>query len=122
MRKEIFTRKRVPADREQPETPIWRPQDQLYAGRRGSPGCLSPRRSNGTKANATAVNAADTRIRESSWRRNRCAYRKEPRLSDRAPVKLVTDIKAAKAKPSERGGQIRGQAQGRDKRDHRCDP
>ena len=36
--------------------------------RRGSPGCLSPRRSSGTKANATAVNAADTRISGSSWR------------------------------------------------------
>src|SRR5690349_5421183 len=61
--------------------------------------------SNGTNAKIRAVNVADTTINGASARLNRCSYRNAPVVSDSGAARLITDINAANAKPSDPSGQ-----------------
>src|SRR5215471_10883551 len=80
--------------------------------RRAAPSCgigrpcgLLPRWSTGISTHANAVNAADTRMSGARRLWKACSYRNDPTLSAKEGARLVTDIRAAKAKPSDRLGQ-----------------
>src|SRR5262249_46775387 len=72
----------------------------------GRPCGLLPRWSRGISTHANAVNAADTRMSGARRLWKACSYRNDPTLSAKEGARLVTDIRTAKAKPSDRLGLV----------------